>query len=138
MKKKLNCILLVDDNAADNYFHKIIIKEMNFTENIEVALDGEQALTFVKKENQIPPELIFLDINMPRMDGWDFLEAYRELSEEQKSDTIVIMLTTSLNPEDEKKAEQFAEVVGFKIKPLTVEMLTEILEQYFPYVQENN
>ncbi len=75
---------------------------------------------------------------MPRMDGWDFLEAYRELSEEQKSDTIVIMLTTSLNPEDEKKAEQFAEVVGFKIKPLTVEMLTEILEQYFPYVQENN
>ncbi|HET6243450.1 MAG TPA: response regulator [Bacteroidia bacterium] len=138
MKKKLNCILLVDDNAADNYFHKIIIKEMNFTENIEVALDGEEALTFVKKENQIPPELIFLDINMPRMDGWDFLEAYRELSEEQKSDTIVIMLTTSLNPEDEKKAEQFAEVVGFKIKPLTVEMLTEILEQYFPYVQENN
>ncbi|MBA3985971.1 MAG: response regulator [Flavobacteriales bacterium] len=132
MKKKLNCILLVDDNAADNYFHKIIIKEMNFTENIEVALDGEQALTFVKKENQIPPELIFLDINMPRMDGWGFLEAYRELSEEQKSDTIVIMLTTSLNPEDEKKAEQFAEVVGFKIKPLTVEMLTEILEQYFP------
>ncbi|MDQ3192978.1 MAG: response regulator [Bacteroidota bacterium] len=138
MKKKLNCILLVDDNAADNYFHKIIIKEMNFTENIEVALDGEEALTFVKKENQIQPELIFLDINMPRMDGWDFLEAYRELSEEQKSDTIVIMLTTSLNPEDEKKAEQFAEVVGFKIKPLTVEMLTEILEQYFPYVQENN
>jgi len=132
MKKKLNCILLVDDDAEDNYFHQIVINEMNTTERVEVALDGMEALNFLKKENQTYPDIIFLDINMPKMNGWEFMEAYKELRADQKAKAVVVMLTTSENPEDKKKAGQFSEIIGFNSKPLTEEMLNGILERNFP------
>ncbi len=132
MNKRLNCILLIDDDVEGNFFHQIVIKEMNITEHIEVALGGEEAIKFLTKENQTPPDLIFLDINMPKMNGWEFLEVYKKLSVEQKAKVIVVMLTTSENPEDRKRAEQDPEIVGFNSKPLTEEMLNEILERYFP------
>ena len=132
MKNKLNCILLVDDDAEDNYFHQIVINEMNITERIEVALNGVEALAFLKKENQIHPDIIFLDINMPKMNGWEFMEAYAELRADQKAKVVVVMLTTSENPKDKKRAEQFSEITGFNSKPLTEEMLNGILERSFP------
>ncbi len=132
MKKKMNCILLIDDDKEDNFFHQMVINEMNITERIEVALNGVEALNFLKKENQIPPELIFLDINMPKMNGWEFLDAYNKLNAEHKAKVVVVMLTTSINPSDKKRAEQFPDIIGFNCKPLTEEMISEILERYFP------
>src|SRR5690349_10546394 len=102
MKKKLNCVMLIDDNEDDNFFHKIVLKETGIAEYIKVAESGFEALDFLKQENKIP-ELIFLDINMPKMNGWEFLEEYRKLNDEQKARVIIIMLTTSLNPADRKK-----------------------------------
>lgn len=134
MNTKLKCIMLIDDDADDNYFHKIVIDEMNVTEHVEIALDGLEALNYLKKDNQTPPDLIFLDINMPKMNGWEFLEEHNKLSQEQKANIIVVMLTTSSNPEDKKRAEQYADATAFKSKPLTKEMLTEIIERYFPKV----
>jgi len=131
MNKKLNCIMLIDDDDDDNYFHQLVIKEMNITAHIEVALDGEQAIKFLKKENQNPPELIFLDINMPKMNGWEFMEIYKELRSDQKAKVVVVMLTTSMNPSDKERASQFADIMGFNSKPLTEEILTEILEKHF-------
>jgi len=132
MKKKLNCILLVDDDAEDNYFHQIVINEMNITEHIEVALNGVEALNFLKKENQTHPDIIFLDINMPKMDGWEFMEAYKELRANQKAKVVVVMLTTSTNPSDKERAGQFPDIIGFNSKPLTEEILNRILERNFP------
>jgi len=132
MKKKLNCILLVDDDAEDNYFHQIVINDMNITERIEVALNGVEALNFLKKENQTHPDIIFLDINMPKMNGWEFLKAYKELKADQKAKVVIAMLTTSINPSDKERAEQFPDIIGFNSKPLTEEMISEILERYFP------
>ena len=134
MNTKLKCILLIDDDDDDNYFHKMIIDEMNITEHVEVALNGLEALNYLKNENQYKPDLVFLDINMPKMNGWEFLEAHSKLSKEQKAKEIVVMLTTSSNPEDKKRAEQYSEVTDFNSKPLTKEMLTVILERYFPKV----
>ena len=131
MKKKLNCILLIDDNNADNYFHQIVIKHMNITEQIAVATDGVEALDYLTRDNQTPPELIFLDINMPRMNGWEFLEKYKHLDPKHKSKTIIVMLTTSAHPSDLEKAKNTAEVNGYQVKPLTEEMLNEILEKHF-------
>jgi len=131
MKKKLNCILLVDDDIEDNYFHKIVINEMNITERIEVALNGVEALNFLKKENQTYPDIIFSDINMPKMNGWEFLEGFKELRAEQKAKVVVVMLTTSINPSDKERAEQFPDIIGFSSKPLTEEMISEILENHF-------
>lgn len=131
MKNKLNSILLIDDNEADNHYHQIVLKEMNITERIEVAVGGEEAIKFLTKENQTPPDLIFLDINMPKMNGWEFMESYKKLSAERKAKVVVVMLTTSINPDDKKRAEQFPEIVGFNSKPLTEEMVKEVLDRYF-------
>jgi len=131
MKKRLNCIMLIDDDDDDNYFHQIIINGMNITERIEVVLNGEEALIFLKKENQTQPDIIFLDINMPKMNGWEFMEAYKELRVDQKAKVIVMMLTTSENPEDKKRAALYPEIIGFNSKPLTEGVLGVILEKYF-------
>jgi len=135
MKKKLNCILLIDDDNDDNFFHQIVIKKMNITERIEVILDGGEAIEFLTKENKTPPDLIFLDINMPKMNGWEFLELYKKLSAEHKAKVVVVMLTTSINPDDKKRGEQFSEIIGFNSKPLTEEMIKEILDRYFPDIE---
>jgi CheY-like chemotaxis protein len=131
MKKKLECILLVDDNTDDNFFHKIIINKMNIVNRIDVVINGLEALAYLKKENQSPPELIFLDINMPKMNGWEFLEQYKHLDVKQKARVVIMILTTSANPDDIKRANEIEEVTGFETKPLTEKMLTEILKQYF-------
>ena len=131
MKKKLRCIMLIDDNTADNQFHEIIIRELDAAERVVVSLNGEEGITYLKQDGQIPPELIFLDINMPRMNGWEFLEAYKDLAPAQKAKVVIVMLTTSGNPEDRARAAHFSEVTGFETKPLTEEMLTAILREHF-------
>lgn len=131
MKKKLDCILLVDDDSDDNYFHEIVIKKMNITNSIQVAQNGLEALEFLKKENQVIPELIFLDINMPKMNGWEFLEEYKHLDIKQKAKITIMMLSTSANPNDIRKAQEMEDVTGYKTKPLTVDMLNDILNKYF-------
>jgi len=130
MIEKLNCIMLIDDNDDDNFYHKMIIKEVNLAKHIEVAESGFEALDYLRKSVHIP-QLIFLDINMPAMNGWEFLDEYRKLSDEEKAQIIIIMLTTSLNPIDRKRAEKIQEINGFETKPLTIEILKNIFEKFF-------
>ena len=130
MKKRLNCVMLIDDDADDNYYHQIILKKMDITDHIEVAESGPEALDYLKKENQIP-DIIFLDINMPGMSGWDFLDEYKKLNAREKKTVIIVMLTTSISPADKEKAEKISEITSFKSKPMTKEMLNDILERYF-------
>ena len=133
MKKKLNCVLLVDDNEADKYLHTLVLKESIITDNIEIAMDGEEALDFLTSRGKdLPPDLIFLDINMPVMDGWTFLEEYEKLDEILKSKVVILMLTTSVNPSDKNRMEQWNGSVDFLNKPLTLEMIDEIMQKYFP------
>jgi CheY-like chemotaxis protein len=132
MRKKLECILLVDDDEEDNFYHKLVINRMDIAKRIEVAYNGLEALAYLQKENQVIPELIFLDINMPRMNGWEFLEKYKDLSPAQKSRITIMMLTTSANPDHIRKAQEIEEVTGYQTKPLSPEILNEILDTYFP------
>ena len=136
--KKINCILLVDDNPADNEFHTIIIRRADVCSHIKVVTDGRKALDYIIKSgepNQLEafpkPELIYLDINMPRMNGFEFLEAYKILDEKLKSKIVIMMLTTSLNPDDKERAVATNEVTEFQNKPLTIAMLQETIEKYF-------
>ncbi|MCW3122419.1 MAG: Response regulator, partial [Flavipsychrobacter sp.] len=111
---------------------QIVINRMNITDSIKIAINGLEALKFLRDENEVTPELIFLDINMPKMNGWEFLEEYKHLDKQQKARITILMLTTSANPADIKKAQEIEDVTGYKTKPLSVEMLTEIFEKYFP------
>lgn len=137
--KKLNCILLVDDNVDDNFFHTIIINDTDASVQVKTATTGEKAIAYLEKCKQgnadCPmPDLVFLDINMPGMNGFEFLEEARsrKLISADKP-IIVVMLTSSLNPNDEKMArEKFgSEIKDYQNKPLTAEMLKGIINKYF-------
>lgn len=130
MIKKLKCVMLIDDNEDDNYFHQIALRESDVTEKMEVMLSGFEALDYLRK-NETSPDLILLDINMPKMNGWEFLAEYRKLPSDKKAKTIIIMLSTSLNPEDQERAAKISEISGYETKPLTVEMLFDIMKTYF-------
>jgi CheY-like chemotaxis protein len=130
MKKKLRCILLIDDDEPTNFLHRLTLEQVDCTEFIQVVQSGQEALDFLKRSPH--PDLIFLDVNMPAMDGWEFLDKYRQLPPEQKASIVMIMLTTSLNPDDEAKARSIPEVRGFENKPLRAARLRELLEDYFP------
>lgn len=135
--KSINCILLVDDDESDNFFHTLTIKEAECCNQIKVAIDGRYALDYMlqalggENTGEFPiPDIIFLDINMPRMSGFDFLDEFMLMDERLRSGIIIIMLTTSISPYDMEKAWKYNVVRDYKNKPLTTEMLQEITEKY--------
>jgi CheY-like chemotaxis protein len=129
---KLACTLLVDDDDTANYLNELLLKRFELTEKIIVARNGFEALQKVKDSCPGPdcPNLILLDINMPIMDGFEFLEAFNKLDFEQKQSIVIVMLTTSLHPQDLQKVQQ-ANIAGFVNKPLTSKALKEIIAQHF-------
>lgn len=144
MNPQLNCILLIDDDEPTNFLNKMTLEQMGCTRHIRVAQSGQEALDYLRgcgPENGLSersgpgnsprPDLIFLDINMPAMDGWEFLEKYRTLPAAQKADILLFMLTTSLNPDDELKTRAIPEVAGFENKPLNKQRLQALLKRYF-------
>lgn len=134
MQKKLNSILLIEDDDATNYIHKLLITRLNCTNHIEVAKNGLEAIEYLttSQNGDFPkPELILLDINMPKMNGWEFLEDYKKLDIKYRGNIVVVMVTTSVNIDDERKANSIKEVNGFKKKPMTFIMFQEILNQFF-------
>lgn len=126
--KKLNKILLVDDDELFNYIHQEILKKLNIAEKIEIAVNGKEALKYfegVDKEQY--PEIVLLDIDMPIMNGFEFLD---EISTKYKNvfeKTRVIMLTSSFNQRDINRANEY-KVSGYLNKPLSVEPFQEILK----------
>lgn len=128
-------ILCVDDDAITLMLCKKVIAKAEFASQIETSNNGEEALQYfenLKKEKEAnnvvsEPQLIFLDLNMPIMNGWEFLDIF------SKSDyyTIfpevkVIVLSSTIDPRDIEKAKQYPMVLNFLSKPITIEMLKSI------------
>jgi CheY-like chemotaxis protein len=133
MKLKLNSILLIDDDKASNFIHTHIIKKTLVLDTLISKLNGEEAIAYLttKKDGEYPqPELIFLDINMPVMNGWEFIEEYKKINFSKKL-AIIIMFTTSLNSVERERAEKLAIISDFATKPLTTEFLQDIIKFYF-------
>lgn len=134
---KIECVLLVDDDYASNYLTEMIIQDMNFTSQVYSVRDGKAALEFMQqhcsspKEDAQPrcPDLILLDINMPIMDGFEFLEEYEKLQIKRKNPIFIILLTTSTNLRDVEKAKKYS-VTAYLEKPLSEEKLKKALAQY--------
>lgn len=140
MEKKLNCVLLIDDDFATNFINKKIVQKANITSHIQVALNGKEAIDYLCNKGKFKsvetinpqPELIFLDINMPVMDGWEFINAYKNLiPDEQKKKINIIMLTSSFNPADKAKADTIEEIADYRQKTLNAAILQEIMAKHF-------
>lgn len=135
MKKKLKNVLLIDDSESDNFYHARKIRKMGITDNIHICYSGQEALDYLKSELEgvhPQPTLIFLDINMPGMNGWEFLEEYEKLEVAQQGEIVLTMLSNSIDVRDQDRAGIYKTVRGYYSKPLSEEYLTSILEQHFP------
>jgi CheY-like chemotaxis protein len=133
MNQKLKSVLLIDDDEPTNFFSSLLIEDAGCAEHIQIAESGQTALSLLKDSAIPTPDLIFLDINMPAMDGWEFLERYKQLPKDSQSKIVIIMLTTSLNPDDREKASKIKEISGFETKPLTPELIDRVLLKYFSF-----
>ena len=134
----LNCILLIDDDDATNFVNKLIIQRASVDTEIKACTSAQEGLEYLtctgkyESEDRFPqPGIIFLDINMPGMNGWEFLDEYKKLPDDQKAKIVVAMLTTSMNPDDQALGESNSSVESFMHKPLRENMLFEIIENNF-------
>jgi len=125
--------MLVDDNVIDNFINQKMIESSHFAENIHIHSSGKSALEFLKNMERISdtskrstPELIFLDINMPMLDGFQFVEEFEKLDSKFIAGIKIIILTSSINPEDEAKSKIYSSVKGYIIKPLSQTALSGI------------
>jgi response regulator of citrate/malate metabolism len=132
MAKKLKSILLVDDDDTTNFLHQLAIQKSEATEHIEVAETVDDAIAYLSEQNtETWPDLIFLDLNLPGLSGWDFMEEYQTLSRRSNRSSVIVVLTASVNRDDEFLALKTIGINNFRVKPLTKDMLDEILETYF-------
>lgn len=122
MKSKLENVLLIDDDMTVNFMHTFIIENEHITHTVKIAETAEAALKILSSER---PDLILLDLNMPKTNGWEFLDRYKKMVPASGRSRIVV-LSSSANPDDKKRAEGSPEIAGFYNKPLTKELLLEI------------
>ncbi|MGY2132682.1 response regulator [Hymenobacter sp. HD11105] len=129
---KLPCILLVDDDPVNNFLNQRLLENLAVADQLLVALNGQEAFALLEEHcpDAACPALILLDVNMPVMNGFEFLHAYQQLPLEQKEAIVIIMLTTSLHPQDVERGQQL-NVAGFLSKPLTVDKVNGLLRQHF-------
>ncbi|MFX0556085.1 response regulator [Maribacter sp. CXY002] len=114
-------ILLIDDSEIDNFINKAVLSKSDFISEIFVRSSGKEALEFLKELVDIPdsfPDFIFLDIRMPIMDGFQFMEEYSKLPLEVKNRCKVYILSSSIDPLDIERAKNCVDVENHLTKPL--------------------
>ncbi len=124
----LDKILCIDDDPITLMLCKKVISKSSFSDEIITSQNGEEALHYFNtiKQNEDKnhyPQLIFLDLNMPVMGGWEFLDYFTSAEYSDFSSTKVIVLSSTIDPEDLEKAKKYPMVIDFLSKPITQSML---------------
>ena len=121
-------LMLIDDESVDQKLYRRVVESSGLVNTLHQFMDAESALAFLAEDGRPQIDAILLDINMPRMSGFDFLEAATAEFGDNFTKVAVIMLTTSARPEDEARARQFPVVKDYINKPLAREHLEKIAE----------
>lgn len=125
--KRLDSVLLVDDDPICNFISTTLLKQLHVTEDIHTATNGKEALRFLKENAAIKtvsifPEVIFLDLNMPVMDGFDFLEQLNRTLPAYANVSRIYILTSSESPLDIDRCRNY-DIAGYISKPLNEEKI---------------
>jgi len=124
-------ILLIDDDPIFVYLMRRIINSTSYTCEINEFTDGELAINYlngIHDKNDLLPDLIFLDLSMPVMDGWEFLKEYSQLRPAIKKDITLFIVSSSISPKEVERAKTFRAVSDFLIKPLGKAKVIEIID----------
>jgi CheY-like chemotaxis protein len=123
----LETILCIDDDPITLMLCKMVITKALFSNEIATAKNGEEALKYYDNLKTNPsinkPQLIFLDLNMPVMNGWEFLESFITTEYSEYHDTKIIILSSTIDPQDLEKSKKYPMVIDFLSKPISKEML---------------
>jgi CheY-like chemotaxis protein len=123
-------ILLIDDDRIYQFAARKTIEATGFADNILIYSNGEDAINYLKNNSQDQttlPDVIFLDVNMPVMNGWEFLDAYKALKYKLKKPVIIYVVSSSVDEVDVSKSRQYDTVKGYIVKPVLREKFRQIL-----------
>ena len=126
-------LCFIDDDEVYQYTITRSVKTHGLAKKILVFSDGEEAIGFLIDNianNENLPDIIFLDINMPIMDGWQFLEEYVKIKPRISKIITIYVITSSVNPLDEEYARKISEISDYIVKPIKPEMLKQIVDSY--------
>ncbi len=127
-------VVCIDDDPIALLIIETILRRTSFTKDITAFNEAKQAISYLHHYKNLPfekiPKIIFLDLNMPVMNGWDFLDAFQEDFPEWIGVIKILILSSSINPEDERKALEHACVTEYITKPASHDLMEELKAKY--------
>jgi CheY-like chemotaxis protein len=127
-------ICIIDDDKIYRFTTEKYIEMLKLADSITTFSDGEEALDYFK-ENALDkdklPDIILLDVNMPVMDGWDFIEEYSKIKPRPVKNIVLYMVTSSIDERDRKKASSMSVIHDFVVKPIGEKQLVELIKKAF-------
>ncbi|MBV8251699.1 MAG: response regulator [Chitinophaga sp.] len=125
----INMIFIVDDDPIHQQIAKIMIERQGISNNIRVFSDAQEVLDYFRENTNVPealPDLILLDLNMPVMDGWEFLDEYAGFQTSLPKQVKIFVLTSSIDEKDKERVRSYKFVSGYLTKPLSKEIISHL------------
>jgi len=135
MGKKIPNILIIDDDPMSSFMLKRLAELGELADIITIFNSARSALEYIEERKQadnLLPDVIFLDIYMPILNGWDFLTAFKTLKPQLSKKIDIVIVSSSEHPRDVEQARTFEEVKAYAVKPVSLERLKEIIENPQP------